>query len=224
MLTRSKWFADPVFLTGDWPSSVKAYVSKFLPEFTDEQKQSILGSGDFFAEDVSTAPFQYSSRVEADLFPRHTPRNFTLHLTKVLTPVSKMRPIPCIPNARTKPTCILPQKGVGSSALHPTQELPGCTKPPIGYLTFCVTSTALGQLHMVLLSRNLALPSHSNNTRLFWVTFCTTLSVASITTSSWSRYSRSLMRGSTSSDVGHGASWTTSSGIAVSECVLGCSM
>ena len=51
------WFADPIFLTGDYPASVKAYVSAFLPPFTDAQKASINGSADFFAHDAYTSQF-----------------------------------------------------------------------------------------------------------------------------------------------------------------------
>ncbi|KAG9658315.1 glycoside hydrolase, partial [Aureobasidium melanogenum] len=51
------WFADPVFLTGDWPSTVNDYVSSFLPPFTSQQKDLIRGSADFFAHDAYTAQF-----------------------------------------------------------------------------------------------------------------------------------------------------------------------
>ncbi|THW90083.1 glycoside hydrolase [Aureobasidium pullulans] len=51
------WFADPVYLTGDWPSTVNDHVSSFLPPFTSQQKQLILGSADFFAHDAYTAQF-----------------------------------------------------------------------------------------------------------------------------------------------------------------------
>ncbi|KAL9049952.1 MAG: hypothetical protein Q9162_006924 [Coniocarpon cinnabarinum] len=51
------WFATPVFLTGDYPATLKEYVSDFLPEFTPEQKAQILGSADVFAYDAYTAQF-----------------------------------------------------------------------------------------------------------------------------------------------------------------------
>ncbi|KAH0029444.1 glycoside hydrolase, partial [Aureobasidium melanogenum] len=51
------WFADPVYITGDWPSTVNDYVSSFLPPFTSQQKDLIRGSADFFAHDAYTAQF-----------------------------------------------------------------------------------------------------------------------------------------------------------------------
>ncbi|KAF2641972.1 glycoside hydrolase [Massarina eburnea CBS 473.64] len=51
------WFSDPVFLTGDYPSSLKSYVSTFLPAFTDAQKEKINGSADIYAHDAYTSDF-----------------------------------------------------------------------------------------------------------------------------------------------------------------------
>ncbi|KAI5268735.1 glycoside hydrolase [Aureobasidium subglaciale] len=51
------WFADPVYLTGEWPSTVNNHVSSFLPPFTSQQKEMILGSSEFFAHDAYTAQF-----------------------------------------------------------------------------------------------------------------------------------------------------------------------
>jgi hypothetical protein len=67
------WFAEPTFLTGDYPQSVKDYVSGFLPEFTEEQKSMINGSSDVFAHDAYTSQFYMgklhfkSSRFQAKL-------------------------------------------------------------------------------------------------------------------------------------------------------------
>jgi beta-glucosidase len=41
------WFADPIYL-GDYPTSMRERVKDRLPEFTDDQKQLIQGSTDFF--------------------------------------------------------------------------------------------------------------------------------------------------------------------------------
>jgi len=41
------WFADPVFF-GDYPEVMKERVGNRLPNFTDEQKQALKGSHDFF--------------------------------------------------------------------------------------------------------------------------------------------------------------------------------
>ncbi|CAK4031888.1 glycoside hydrolase, partial [Lecanosticta acicola] len=51
------WFSDPVYLTGDYPSQLKAFVSRFLPDFTPEQKHTLNGSADFYAHDAYTAQF-----------------------------------------------------------------------------------------------------------------------------------------------------------------------
>lgn len=54
------WFSDPVFLTGDYPSSLKEFVSGFLPEFTEEQKHRINGTSDIYAHDAYTAQFYFA--------------------------------------------------------------------------------------------------------------------------------------------------------------------
>ena len=51
------WFSEPVYLTGDYPATVKEYLSGFLRDFTDEEKKEILGSADFYAHDAYTAQF-----------------------------------------------------------------------------------------------------------------------------------------------------------------------
>ncbi|XP_072920920.1 beta-klotho-like [Hemitrygon akajei] len=52
------WFADPIFKTGDYPLTMRNYIlaknrknltQSRLPRFTDEEKQMIRGSADFFA-------------------------------------------------------------------------------------------------------------------------------------------------------------------------------
>lgn len=60
------WFSDPTFLTGDYPASLKEYVSDFLPDFTEEQKQAINGSADFYAHDAYTAQFYFAPDVGID--------------------------------------------------------------------------------------------------------------------------------------------------------------
>jgi beta-glucosidase/6-phospho-beta-glucosidase/beta-galactosidase len=51
------WFANPIYIDGDYPQNLKDYVSGFLPEFTEEQKAEIKGSADFFAHDAYSASF-----------------------------------------------------------------------------------------------------------------------------------------------------------------------
>ena len=47
-------------MTGDYNAAVKAYVSDFLPPFTEEQKQAILGSADIYAHDAYTSQFNFA--------------------------------------------------------------------------------------------------------------------------------------------------------------------
>ena len=53
-------YADPIFLTGDYPDSVKEYVSSFLPDFTEDEKARIKGSADIFAHDAYTSQFYFA--------------------------------------------------------------------------------------------------------------------------------------------------------------------
>lgn len=45
-------WATPIFLTGDFPESVKEHVSEFLPAFTEEEKAQINGTSDIFMIDA----------------------------------------------------------------------------------------------------------------------------------------------------------------------------
>lgn len=40
------WYADPVYLTGDYPASMKAQLGDRLPSFTKEQTALLKGSSD----------------------------------------------------------------------------------------------------------------------------------------------------------------------------------
>jgi beta-glucosidase/6-phospho-beta-glucosidase/beta-galactosidase len=42
-------YADPIFLSGDYPQILKERVGDRLPVFTDDQKKMLKGSADFFA-------------------------------------------------------------------------------------------------------------------------------------------------------------------------------
>ena len=41
------WFASPIFLTGDYPASMKAYFKERLPPITPADSKLLLGSADF---------------------------------------------------------------------------------------------------------------------------------------------------------------------------------
>ena len=51
------WFANPTFLTGDYPPYLKSYVETFLKPFTEAQKAQINGTSDIFAHDAYTSDF-----------------------------------------------------------------------------------------------------------------------------------------------------------------------
>ncbi len=51
------WFANPVFINGNYPQYLYDYVSGFLPEFTADQQAMINGSADLFAHDAYTSQF-----------------------------------------------------------------------------------------------------------------------------------------------------------------------
>lgn len=41
------WFADPLYF-GDYPPSMRDRVGSRLPSFTDEERELVMGSNDFF--------------------------------------------------------------------------------------------------------------------------------------------------------------------------------
>ncbi|XP_015759806.1 PREDICTED: lactase-phlorizin hydrolase-like [Acropora digitifera] len=74
------WFAHPVFVNGDWPEVMKTTVMKHseakgipnrLPEFTEEEKSFIKGTGDFFALNMYT-----TSIIEHKEFPPEVDWNY----------------------------------------------------------------------------------------------------------------------------------------------------
>ena len=54
------WFSTPFFLTGDYPTYLKEYVSGFLRPFTSEEKAAIKGTADVFAHDAYTSQFYFA--------------------------------------------------------------------------------------------------------------------------------------------------------------------
>lgn len=51
------WFASPIFVNGDYPEIMKELVGDRMPKFTDEEKQLIKGSSDFFGLNHYTTTF-----------------------------------------------------------------------------------------------------------------------------------------------------------------------
>jgi len=58
------WWADPVFLTGDYPESLRRIVGDDLPTFTEEEKTSLKGSSDFFGMNIYSGTFVKSTGVD----------------------------------------------------------------------------------------------------------------------------------------------------------------
>lgn len=54
------WFANPVYTDGDYPASLKAYVSTLGLEFTQEEKSILKGSADIFAHDAYTSSYYFA--------------------------------------------------------------------------------------------------------------------------------------------------------------------
>jgi hypothetical protein len=48
------WFGNPVYINGDYPSTVKATLGHLLPTFTPAEQKLLLGSADFYAWDAYT--------------------------------------------------------------------------------------------------------------------------------------------------------------------------
>lgn len=51
------WFADPIYLTGDYPASLKARYGAHLPNFTVDEKAVLKGSSDFYGLNTYTGNF-----------------------------------------------------------------------------------------------------------------------------------------------------------------------
>jgi hypothetical protein len=96
------WFSDPIYLTGDYPSSVKDYVSSFLRPFTESEKQAIKGSADNYAHDAYTSQFYFAPEggVDAcindpsnDLYPSCADTQYTYENGWLIGPAAGTSPI-----------------------------------------------------------------------------------------------------------------------------------
>jgi beta-glucosidase len=58
------WFADPIYLTGDYPASLRAQLGDRLPTFTAEESALIKGSCDYFALNSYTSMYVKDSGLE----------------------------------------------------------------------------------------------------------------------------------------------------------------
>ena len=54
------WFANPIFINGDYPPSLKEYISTLGLEFSQEEKELINGTADLFAHDAYTSSFYWA--------------------------------------------------------------------------------------------------------------------------------------------------------------------
>lgn len=57
------WFANPVYINGDYPPAFKSFASSIGLEFTDDEKSMIKGTHDIFAHDAYTSSFYYAPDV-----------------------------------------------------------------------------------------------------------------------------------------------------------------
>jgi hypothetical protein len=149
------WFANPTFINGDYPTYLKEFVSDFLPDFTDDEKQMINGTADIFAHDAYTSqfyfgtysfPIVYSTRSFFSLktcrqlfliyTSQHRTQESTLVLKTNLTHFTHLAPTQAIPTHRTP--------GAGTLARRRIPSHHGCTKQPTGSLHFFTTSRTPG--------------------------------------------------------------------------------
>jgi len=67
---RLGWWADPVFLTGDYPLSMRSRLGEHLPQFTDEERLLLKGSADFFGMNVYSGT--YAKAAAGEMYPYTT--------------------------------------------------------------------------------------------------------------------------------------------------------
>ncbi|PQE19413.1 glycoside hydrolase family 1 protein [Rutstroemia sp. NJR-2017a BBW] len=51
------WFANPIYINGDYPSTLKPYLTSLGLVFTEKEKQLINGTADLFAHDAYTSSY-----------------------------------------------------------------------------------------------------------------------------------------------------------------------
>lgn len=85
------WFADPLFLTGDYPSRLSSFVSSFLPNFTAEESAMIKGSSDIFCHDAYTSKYYMApdASIEGCLANSSNPLYPTCYNSTVTLPKSQ---------------------------------------------------------------------------------------------------------------------------------------
>ena len=61
------WFADPIYGSGNYPSSMRAQLGSRLPTFTPEERELVKGSSDFYGMNTYTTFFVRHLDEEADI-------------------------------------------------------------------------------------------------------------------------------------------------------------
>lgn len=61
------WFADPIYLTGDYPQCMRDQLGDRLPTFTRDEQQLVLGSSDFYGMNHYTTNLIKNKRTPATL-------------------------------------------------------------------------------------------------------------------------------------------------------------
>lgn len=54
------WFANPIYINGDYAESLKDYISTLGLSFTEDQKKLINGTADLFAHDAYTSSYYFA--------------------------------------------------------------------------------------------------------------------------------------------------------------------
>jgi beta-glucosidase/6-phospho-beta-glucosidase/beta-galactosidase len=70
------WFADPVYLTGDYPDDMRRTLGLRLPSFSDDEKRLLKGSSDFFG--LNHYSTHYVGRMQACVALRTVPKEIAL--------------------------------------------------------------------------------------------------------------------------------------------------
>ncbi|KAJ8067512.1 hypothetical protein OCU04_004855 [Sclerotinia nivalis] len=70
------WFANPVFINGDFPVVLNDFFGSFLPDFTDKEKHMINGTSDVFAHDAYTAEFYFAPEGGVDACAQNSSNSY----------------------------------------------------------------------------------------------------------------------------------------------------
>jgi len=58
------WWADPIWVSGDYPPSMRHRLGDHLPTFTSAEQERLRGSADFFGMNIYTGGYAYANKTE----------------------------------------------------------------------------------------------------------------------------------------------------------------